>query len=75
MCVNYQAVNISRADYIPSDVDILYAEHVTSSNGLSSVDFSFPQLSPDENNDTTDQQNSLLRLVNKTTISQLILSF
>lgn len=55
-----QAVNISRADYIPSDVDILYAEHVTSSNGLSSVDFSFPPL-PDESNDTTDQHNSLLR--------------
>ncbi|KAI3794073.1 hypothetical protein L1987_36698 [Smallanthus sonchifolius] len=55
-----QAANILSADYIPSDVDILYAEHVTSSNGLSSVDFSFPLL-PDENNDTTDQQNSLLR--------------
>lgn len=56
-----QAVNISRADYTPSDVDILYAEHVTSSNGLSSVDFSFPQLSSDESDDKTDQHNSLLR--------------
>ncbi|XP_024967740.1 extra-large guanine nucleotide-binding protein 1-like [Cynara cardunculus var. scolymus] len=56
-----QAVNILRADYIPSDVDILYAEHVTSSNGLSCVNFSFPQLSPDESNDTADQHNSLLR--------------
>ncbi|KAJ9540653.1 hypothetical protein OSB04_027159 [Centaurea solstitialis] len=56
-----QAVNILSADYTPSDVDILYAEHVTSSNGLSSVNFSFPQLSPDESNDTTDQHNSLLR--------------
>ncbi|KAK9061845.1 hypothetical protein SSX86_019029 [Deinandra increscens subsp. villosa] len=55
-----QAANILSSDYIPSDVDILYAEHVTSSNGLSSVDFSFPLL-PDENNDTTDQHNSLLR--------------
>ncbi|KAK1410255.1 hypothetical protein QVD17_36790 [Tagetes erecta] len=55
-----QAANILCADYTPSDVDILYAEHVTSSNGLSSVDFSFP-LSPDENNDTTDQHNSQLR--------------
>ncbi|KAI3722553.1 hypothetical protein L2E82_33593 [Cichorium intybus] len=56
-----QAVDILSADYIPSDVDILYAEHVTSSNGLSSVDFSFPPLSPDETNDTTDEHNSLLR--------------
>ncbi|PWA86230.1 extra-large G-protein 1 [Artemisia annua] len=54
-----QAVNISKADYTPSDVDILYAEHVTSSNGLSSVDFSFPLL-PEES-DTTDQYNSQLR--------------
>lgn len=56
-----QAVNILGADYIPSDVDVLYAEHVTSSNGLSSVDFSFPQLSPDESNEASDQHNSLLR--------------
>ncbi|XP_076933513.1 extra-large guanine nucleotide-binding protein 1-like [Bidens hawaiensis] len=51
-----QAANVLSADYTPSDVDILYAEHVTSSNGLSSVDFSFPLL-PDENknNDTNDQ--------------------
>ncbi|KAI7743817.1 hypothetical protein M8C21_023015 [Ambrosia artemisiifolia] len=55
-----QAANILSADYIPSDVDILYAEHVTPSNGLSSVDFSFPLL-PDENNDMTDQHNSQLR--------------
>ncbi|XP_071735141.1 extra-large guanine nucleotide-binding protein 1-like [Rutidosis leptorrhynchoides] len=56
-----QAVTISRADYTPSDVDILYAEHVTSSNGLSSVDFSFPQLPDDESNDITDQHSSILR--------------
>ncbi|KAI7743818.1 hypothetical protein M8C21_026954 [Ambrosia artemisiifolia] len=55
-----KATNILSADYIPSDVDILYAEHVTPSNGLSSVDFSFPLL-PDENNDMTDQHNSQLR--------------
>lgn len=58
----FQAANILSADYTPSDVDILYAEHVTSSNGLSSVDFSFPLL-PDENNDTTDQHQSQLRFV------------
>ncbi|KAD7479420.1 hypothetical protein R6Q59_008247 [Mikania micrantha] len=55
-----KAANILSTDYIPTDVDILYAEHVTSSNGLSSVDFSFPLL-PDENDDTTDQLNSQLR--------------
>ncbi|KAJ0729541.1 putative G protein alpha subunit, helical insertion [Helianthus annuus] len=55
-----QAGKILSTDYIPSDVDILYAEHVTPSNGLSSVDFSFPSL-PDESDDTTDQHNSLLR--------------
>ncbi|GKB09247.1 hypothetical protein Tco_0837559, partial [Tanacetum coccineum] len=30
-----KAVNISKADYTSSDVDILYAEHVTYSNELS----------------------------------------
>ncbi|KVI02631.1 G protein alpha subunit, helical insertion [Cynara cardunculus var. scolymus] len=35
------AINILSRDYIPSDMDILYADHVTSSNGLSCVDFSF----------------------------------
>ncbi|KAI3792682.1 hypothetical protein L2E82_06570 [Cichorium intybus] len=54
------AVDMLSADYIPSDVDIRYDEHVTSSNGLSSVDFSFPPLLTDETNDTTDEHNSLL---------------
>ncbi|XP_076889074.1 extra-large guanine nucleotide-binding protein 1-like [Bidens hawaiensis] len=52
-----QAAKILSTDYTPSDVDILYAEHVTSSNGLSTVDFSFP-LSLDENNDKSEQHNS-----------------
>lgn len=56
-----QAADILRADYIPSDVDILYAEHVTSSNGLSYVDFSFPQLATDDGVDDADQHDSLLR--------------
>ncbi|KAE8709542.1 Extra-large guanine nucleotide-binding protein 1 [Hibiscus syriacus] len=52
---------ILKTDYEPSDLDILYAEGVTSSNGLACVNFSFPQSSPDENIDTADQHDSLLR--------------
>ncbi|CAK9141142.1 unnamed protein product [Ilex paraguariensis] len=53
--------DILRTDYEPSDVDILYAEGVTLSNGLACVDFSFPEPSPDDKNDTADPQDSLLR--------------
>uniref|UniRef100_A0A5B6Z6N9 Putative Guanine nucleotide-binding protein alpha-2 subunit n=1 Tax=Davidia involucrata TaxID=16924 RepID=A0A5B6Z6N9_DAVIN len=56
-----QAVEILRTDYEPSDVDILYAEGVTSSNGLSCVDFSFPQPAPDDIIDTADQHDFLPR--------------
>lgn len=58
-----QAVDILKMDYEPSDLDILYAEGVTSSNGLAYVDFSFPQSSPDVNTYTADQLDSLLRWV------------
>ncbi|KAM7520537.1 hypothetical protein LguiB_019499 [Lonicera macranthoides] len=56
-----RAVDILRADYVPSDVDILYAEGVTSTNGLACLDFSFPQAATDENVDSADQHDSLLR--------------
>ncbi|XP_031262455.1 extra-large guanine nucleotide-binding protein 1-like [Pistacia vera] len=55
-----RVIDILRTDYEPSDLDILYAEGVTSSNGLSCVDFSFPSAS-DENSEGVDQNDSLLR--------------
>ncbi|MEI4872781.1 hypothetical protein Q8G47_29060, partial [Klebsiella pneumoniae] len=38
-----KAVEISQTDYEPSDMDILYAEGITSSNGVACVEFSFPK--------------------------------
>ncbi|CAI9304072.1 unnamed protein product [Lactuca saligna] len=37
-----RAVEISSANYEPSDVDILYADGISSSNGLTSMEFSVP---------------------------------
>uniref|UniRef100_A0A2P2MD43 Extra-large guanine nucleotide-binding protein 1 n=2 Tax=Rhizophora mucronata TaxID=61149 RepID=A0A2P2MD43_RHIMU len=56
-----RAVDILRTDYEPSDLDILYAEGVTSSNGLACLDFSFPQSELDDQYDTDDRHDSLLR--------------
>ncbi|KAJ4843712.1 Extra-large guanine nucleotide-binding protein 1 [Turnera subulata] len=56
-----RAVDILRVDYEPSDLDILYAEGVTSSNGLACLDFSFPQSATDDKYDADDQHDSLLR--------------
>ncbi|KAG6762775.1 hypothetical protein POTOM_033296 [Populus tomentosa] len=42
-----RAVEIARPDYQPSDMDILYAEGISSSKGLSCMEFSFPKLPQD----------------------------
>ncbi|KAJ4713874.1 Extra-large guanine nucleotide-binding protein like [Melia azedarach] len=54
-----QVVDITRIDYEPSDLDIVYAEGIASSNGLASVNFSFPHSASDV--DIGDQQDSLLK--------------
>lgn len=55
-----RAVDISSPDYVPTDLDILYAEGVTSSNGLSSMDFSFPHLAYDTDSENADWHDSLM---------------
>ncbi|XP_044498610.1 extra-large guanine nucleotide-binding protein 1-like [Mangifera indica] len=56
-----RVIDILRTDYEPSDLEILYAEGVTSSNGLSCMDFSFPRSASDENSEAADQNDSFLR--------------
>ncbi|GFY89651.1 extra-large G-protein 1 [Actinidia rufa] len=50
-----RAVEISRTDYEPSDMDILYAEGIHSSNGLSCMEFSFSESTQDSFMDPADQ--------------------
>ncbi|CAN1190960.1 Extra-large guanine nucleotide-binding protein 1 [Linum perenne] len=56
-----RAVEILAPDYEPSDLDILYAEGVTSSNGVASLDFSFPQSAYSDKFDHDEQHDYLLR--------------
>ncbi|KAG6761470.1 hypothetical protein POTOM_034692 [Populus tomentosa] len=56
-----RAVEIARPDYQPSDMDILYAEGISSSKGLSCMEFSFPKLPPDCCDNFGYQHDPLLR--------------
>ncbi|XP_048128872.1 extra-large guanine nucleotide-binding protein 1-like isoform X2 [Rhodamnia argentea] len=57
-----RAVEVSKEEYEPSDMDILYAEGITSSNGLASMEFSFPTPAKlDEYIDPIDQHYSMMR--------------
>ncbi|WOG82375.1 hypothetical protein DCAR_0101539 [Daucus carota subsp. sativus] len=56
-----RAVEISRTDYEPSDMDILYAEGIASSNSIASVDFSFPKSVNDSFMGASDQDDPLQR--------------
>lgn len=63
MYLSVQAVEISRPDYELSDMDILYAEGITSSNSLTSMEFSFPPTPGNSNLDPPYQSDPSLRLV------------
>ncbi|KAM2989023.1 hypothetical protein FF2_003051 [Malus domestica] len=56
-----RAVEISRTDYEPSDMDILYAEGITSSNSLTSMEFSIPPSAGNSNLDPPYQHDPSLR--------------
>jgi hypothetical protein len=60
-------LEISRSEYDPSDMDILQAEGLSSMEGLSCVDFSFPSTSQEESLESdyqhdTDMKYQLIRL-------------
>lgn len=51
-----KAVEVAKVEYEPSDTDILYAEGISSSNGVASVDFTFPRTAHDAYLESSDQQ-------------------
>ncbi|KAJ4713875.1 Extra-large guanine nucleotide-binding protein like [Melia azedarach] len=57
-----RVVDIMRIDYEPSDLDILYAEGIASSNGLAWMNFSFPRSAYHDNVDTIIDQYQLIRI-------------
>lgn len=59
-----KAVEITQIDYEPTQMDILYAEGITSANGVASMEFSFPKSPLDWYMDSPDQTDSLIRSVN-----------
>ncbi|TKY69155.1 Extra-large guanine nucleotide-binding protein 1 [Spatholobus suberectus] len=56
-----RAVEISKIDYEPSDMDILYAEGISLSNSLTSMEFCFPKSSSEESLYPEYQHESALR--------------
>lgn len=56
-----QAIEISRIDYEPLDMDILYAEGITLSNGLSSMEFSYTVTGHEDSLDPEYQHDPSLR--------------
>ncbi|XP_047153601.1 extra-large guanine nucleotide-binding protein 1-like [Vigna umbellata] len=56
-----RSVEISRIDYEPLDMDILYAEGITLTNGLSSMEFSFPVSAHEDSLDPVYRHDPLLR--------------
>ncbi|XP_009399100.2 extra-large guanine nucleotide-binding protein 1 isoform X2 [Musa acuminata AAA Group] len=57
-----QVVDISRIEYVPSDIHILYADGITSSDGLACTEFHFPPLAcAGSSIDDDDQQETMFR--------------
>ncbi|XP_062092464.1 extra-large guanine nucleotide-binding protein 1-like [Humulus lupulus] len=56
-----RAIEISRTDYTPSDMDILYAEGITSSNSVASVEFSCPKMEQESMVEASFQRDALMR--------------
>ncbi|XP_058724102.1 extra-large guanine nucleotide-binding protein 1-like [Vicia villosa] len=56
-----RAIEISKIDYEPSDMDILYAEGMSLPNSLTSMEFSFPKSSREESLHPDYQHDSSLR--------------